>query len=109
MIPKSRTETRKAQKSFNELGTLTHNLMRSFRYPTIMEDFCGFWIDTPDGKVWMPGDSRLMEEQLTYSEPDLILMDISDGSWHMAVEVPGQDARAEWLEPVSDEDYGKLR
>ena len=32
-------------------------------------------------------------------------------SWfsHLAVEVPGQDARAEWLEPVSDEDYGKLK
>lgn len=32
-------------------------------------------------------------------------------SWfsHIAVEVPGQDARAEWLEPVSDEDYGKLK
>ena len=29
--------------------------------------------------------------------------------FHLAVEVPGQDARAEWLEPVSDEDYGKLR
>lgn len=50
-----------------------------------MEDFCGFWIDTPDGTVWMPGDSRLMEEQLTYPEPDLILMDISDGSWHIGL------------------------
>ena len=32
-------------------------------------------------------------------------------SWfsHLAVEVHGQDARAEWLEPVAEEDYGKLR
>ena len=32
-------------------------------------------------------------------------------SWfsHLAVEVPGQDARAEWLEPVSAEDYGNLK
>lgn len=50
-----------------------------------MEDYCGFWIETPDGKVWMPGDSRLMEEQLTYEHPDLILMDISDGSWHIGL------------------------
>ena len=31
-------------------------------------------------------------------------------SWfsHLAIEVPGEGARNEWLEPVSDEDYGKL-
>ena len=32
-------------------------------------------------------------------------------SWfsHLAVEVPGEDASNEWLEPVTDEVYGKLR
>ena len=32
-------------------------------------------------------------------------------SWcsHLVAEVPGQGARVEWLETVSDEDYGKLR
>ena len=32
-------------------------------------------------------------------------------SWfsHLAIEVPGQDASAEWLEPVSAEDYRKLK
>ena len=32
-------------------------------------------------------------------------------SWfsHLALEVPGEEASAEWLEPVSDEDYGKLK
>ena len=31
-------------------------------------------------------------------------------SWfsHIAVEVPGEDCRNEWCEPVSDEDYAKL-
>ena len=31
-------------------------------------------------------------------------------SWmsHLAFEIPGEDASNEWLEPVSDEDYGKL-
>ena len=24
------------------------------------EDACGFWIETPDGTVWAPGDSRLI-------------------------------------------------
>lgn len=31
-------------------------------------------------------------------------------SWfaHLAVEVPGEEAKNEWCEPVSDTDYGKL-
>ena len=31
-------------------------------------------------------------------------------SWfsHIAIEVPGENTSNEWLEPVSDEDYGKL-
>lgn len=32
-------------------------------------------------------------------------------SWfsHLAVEVPGEGTKNEWCEPVSDEDYGKLK
>ena len=32
-------------------------------------------------------------------------------SWfsHLAVEVPGTETKNEWCEPVSDEDYGKLK
>lgn len=32
-------------------------------------------------------------------------------SWfsHLAVEIPGEEASNEWLEPVTDDDYGKLR
>lgn len=32
------------------------------------------------------------------------------GSWftHLAIEVPGEDAHNEWLEPVDDEHYGQL-
>ena len=26
------------------------------------EDCCGFWIDTPDGTIWAPGDSRLIPD-----------------------------------------------
>ena len=28
---------------------------------------------------------------------------------HLAIEVPGENTRSEWLEPVSDADYGKLK
>ena len=32
-------------------------------------------------------------------------------SWfaHLAFEVPGENTSNEWLEPVSDEEYGKLK
>lgn len=28
---------------------------------------------------------------------------------HLAIEVPGEECKTEWCEPVSDEDYGKLK
>lgn len=51
-----------------------------------MEDYCGYRLDTLDGSIWMVGDSRLMEEQLHQEKPDLILLDISDGSWHIGLD-----------------------
>ena len=35
----------------------------------------------------------------------------SPGSWfaHLAIEVQGEDASTEWCEPVSDEEYNKLK
>ena len=50
------------------------------------EDFCGFWLDTPDGSIWAVGDSRLMEEQLHMPRPDVMLFDISDSRWHIGLD-----------------------
>ena len=50
------------------------------------EDACGFWIDTPDGSIWAPGDSRLLPEHLTMKSPDAILFDFSDSEWHFTFE-----------------------
>ena len=34
------------------------------------EDCCGFWLTTPDGTIWAPGDSRLIpEHHLTMPAP----------------------------------------
>ena len=49
------------------------------------EDCCGFWLETPDGTIWAPGDSRLMEEHLSLPEPDLIFFDFSEDSWHIGL------------------------
>lgn len=50
-----------------------------------MEDFCGYWIETLDCTIWMPGDSRLMEEHLNYAQPDVILLDFSESDWHLGL------------------------
>lgn len=50
------------------------------------EDYCGFWIETPDGVIWTPGDSRLLEEQLHMPDPDVILFDFSDNVYHITLE-----------------------
>lgn len=50
------------------------------------EDYCGFWFDTPDGRVWLPGDSRLLESQLHMDAPDVILFDFSDNGWHIGLD-----------------------
>ncbi|KAF1302694.1 MBL fold metallo-hydrolase [Candidatus Enterococcus willemsii] len=51
-----------------------------------IEDYCGFWIETLDGSLWIPGDSRLLPEQLEMPQPDAILFDFNDNSWHIGFE-----------------------
>ncbi len=51
------------------------------------EDFCGFWIETPDGIIWAPGDSRLIpEHHLKMPTPDALFFDFSDSEWHFGFE-----------------------
>ena len=51
-----------------------------------LEDYCGFWIETPDGKIWLPGDSRLLKEHLEMPQPEIILLDFADNTWHITFE-----------------------
>ena len=50
------------------------------------EDYCGYYLETPDGSIWLPGDSRLIDEQLCMKEPTVILLDFSDDPWHISFE-----------------------
>lgn len=47
------------------------------------EDYCGFYIETKDGTIWNPGDTRFMEKLLQMESPDVILLDFSDSRWHI--------------------------
>ena len=46
-------------------------------------DYCGYYLTCKEGKIWMPGDSKLLECQLHMEEPDVILFDFSDNEWHI--------------------------
>jgi hypothetical protein len=51
------------------------------------EDCCGFWLTTPDGTIWAPGDSRLIPgHHLTMPAPDALIFDFSDSEWHFGLE-----------------------
>jgi L-ascorbate metabolism protein UlaG (beta-lactamase superfamily) len=50
------------------------------------EDYCGFWIETPEGTIWATGDSKLLPEHLNMPTPDVILFDFSDNEWHFTLE-----------------------
>ncbi|MFL6027745.1 MAG: MBL fold metallo-hydrolase, partial [Friedmanniella sp.] len=60
-----------------------------------MEDCCGFWIETPDGTLWAPGDSRLIpDHHLQMPAPDALLFDFSDSEWHFGLDGAIQMANA---------------
>lgn len=58
----------------------------NYRPGSRKEDDCGFWIETPDGTIWAPGDSRLMQEHLQMPAPDAIFFDFSNNEWHFGLE-----------------------
>lgn len=59
-----------------------------------IEDYCGYYLNTKDGKIWMPGDSKLIDEQLHMEAPDVILFDFSDNEWHITLDGAIQLANA---------------
>jgi L-ascorbate metabolism protein UlaG (beta-lactamase superfamily) len=51
------------------------------------EDCCGFWIESSDGTIWAPGDSRLIpDHHLRMPTPDAMLFDFSDSEWHFGLD-----------------------
>jgi Predicted Zn-dependent hydrolases of the beta-lactamase fold len=46
-------------------------------------DCCGFVLDTPDGRLFFPGDTRLMEEHLRIADIQLLALDVSICPYHL--------------------------
>ncbi|MHC1681490.1 MAG: MBL fold metallo-hydrolase [Clostridiaceae bacterium] len=51
-----------------------------------LEDCCGYNIKTPDGTIWIPGDSLLMNEHLEMKDVDLMFIDFTDNAWHFGLD-----------------------
>lgn len=74
--------------SMEDIAKLTHTSKSILvRFSKIL-GFNGWedLFDTVDGTVWLPGDSRLLEEHLNMNEPDVILFDFSDNPWHITLD-----------------------
>lgn len=50
------------------------------------EDYCGYWIETEDGIIWLPGDSKLLDSHLNMPSPDMIFFDFCDNEWHITLD-----------------------
>lgn len=50
------------------------------------EEYCGYLIEARGKTIWMPGDSKLMDEHLQMPQPDVILFDFSEDDWHITLE-----------------------
>jgi len=73
------------------------------------EDACGFWIETPDGTIWAPGDSRLMpEHHLHMPTPDALLFDFSDSEWHFGLQGAARMANAYPKTPLLLHHWGSV-
>lgn len=54
--------------------------------PWVRGDCCGYVIRTPDGTVWHPGDSRLIDELLTVRDIDVLMFDVARARAHLGPE-----------------------
>lgn len=82
----------------------TKKYTRVFKF----EDYCGFWLETPNGTIWAPGDSRLLPEHLEMPTPDAIIFDFSDNSWHIGLKDAAKLANSYPNTPLLLSHYGSV-
>ena len=51
--------------------------------PYRMGECCGFIFNTKDGRLFFPGDTRLMEEHLEIKDIDFLALDVSKDEYHL--------------------------
>ncbi len=70
------------------------------------EDCCGYVVTTPDGTIFHPGDTRLMEAHLRLQGVDVLLLDVSRNQYHLGVADAARLADALGLPHVIPHHYG---
>ena len=95
-MPEGRVRVARARKAF-EVGGVTvaptpadHPWQlrdpERFGPPWKPEDCCGYLLSTPDGTIWCPGDTRLMDEHVQMKDVDLLLLDVSRSAYHLGID-----------------------
>ena len=51
--------------------------------PWKREDCCGYLLKTPDGTIWHPGDTRLIDDLLVFKDVDVMFFDVAAVSFHL--------------------------
>ncbi|MBN2149074.1 MAG: MBL fold metallo-hydrolase [Anaerolineales bacterium] len=51
--------------------------------PWKREDCCGYLVKTPDGTVWHPGDTRLIDDLLAFKDVDVMFFDVAAVDSHL--------------------------
>ena len=77
-----------------------------FGPPWGAEDCCGYLVGTPDGTIFHPGDTRLMDDHLRVGEVDVLLLDVSRNQYHLGVEGATRLAEALGARHVIPHHYG---
>jgi len=54
--------------------------------PWKRDDCCGYVIKSPDGAIWHPGDTRLIDELLTVKDIDVLFFDVAAVEAHLGPE-----------------------
>jgi L-ascorbate metabolism protein UlaG (beta-lactamase superfamily) len=70
------------------------------------DDCCGYLLNTPDGTVWHPGDTILLDEHLHEPRVDTLLLDISRGDFHLGPRDAARLANALGAPNVIPHHYG---
>lgn len=74
--------------------------------PWTAADCCGYVIRTPDGSIWHPGDTRLIEPLLEVKDIDVLFFDVAAVSAHLGPEGSARLARSSGAKVMLAYHYG---
>jgi L-ascorbate metabolism protein UlaG (beta-lactamase superfamily) len=69
-------------------------------------DCCGYLLNTPDGVLWHPGDTRLIDELLVFRGVDVLFFDVADIDAHLGPRGSAALARSSGAKTLIAYHYG---